>query len=837
MSLDKLKQVPLYVNVDGNVMTESSFYDCSFVLLEVIPRNLGNGWTMVMQGKGAQWLFCVFLSHLQVTACYLETNTNIASASPYLALSLSRIQYGPDLVPYNVHRDEEIIKYSFHMTTPVVNRSNRLFSEFFEDDKLTLSKPQPFIAYCKSHYPTFLQVMTGKRELPVLKVSAQHLRHVSIHELRAINIITILRRCFPILPMIEHLINIGAHEAMISGLLVWAAVLDGNDRTLFNYCGIWSWRFTSISDFATKIKKDFSLRLKAIQNTVKYDLSNFFEFEVLTNRGMGEVDWSNERTHRVDPNVTTFRNTDIYEKACEIFQSVKATGRQPTRQRWTKFWDQRWKWAPTGSYHSQYQADDKYRANERTLRHKLYTLCAMPRLPYEYFSKRIPECRAWPSTKYEWGKQRAIYGVDLTNFIMSSFGMLGAEDLLSSTFPIGPAATTDNVSRHVKEVLKNGLPFCFDFEDFNSQHTNEHMATVLYAYIEVFGTQLDPEQVYAIEWTAAAIANTYIKDPTSNWYKTQGTLMSGWRLTTFMNTMLNKIYVSLCDKQSSLVTIHNGDDVLAAVTRFDTLQQFMKRCRQHNVRFQTSKCYLAAIAEFLRVDHKANKGSGTQYLARGVATFVHGPTETVIPNDLRAVLQANHTRANEILARGANPKMVEMLMTQINKHLCRLWHVSEHDLAAILTTHQVFGGVAEEITPEADKHNVEVVECGSRTSEEYTTDASRFFPGALDYAKQLCSTLIDHSMLNRVYSAVKKSIVHNSIMKRFTLRVKKQHSDAISYLKMQRSGTLRGKFSVAKADLARAYNVPLYLVGIEATQLEQMLAYETDKLEALRVLL
>jgi hypothetical protein len=313
--------------------------------------------------------------------------------------------------------------------------------------------------------------------------------------------------------------------------------------------------------------------------------------------------------------------------------------------------------------------------------------------------------------------------------------------------------------------------------------------------------------------------------------------MSGWRLTTFMNTMLNKIYVNLCDEQDSLVTIHNGDDVLAAVTQFSTLQQFMFKCRQHNVRFQTSKCYLAAIAEFLRVDHKADKGKGTQYLARGVATFVHGPTETVIPNDLRAVLQANHTRASEIVDRGANKQIVDLLLTQINKHLCKIWHVAEHDLLAIMETHQVFGGVTDLITPDADKHLIEVIECGSQTSEEYNIDANRFFPGALDYAKQLCTTLIDHSMFNRVYSAVKKSIVHNSIMKRFTLRVKQQHSDAVTYLKMQRSGTLRSMFSVAKAELARAYNVPLYLIGIEATQLEQMLVYETDKLEALRILL
>jgi len=402
---------------------------------------------------------------------------------------------------------------------------------------------------------------------------------------------------------------------MIAGVIVWAMILEGQDRTLLNYCGVWQWQFNNVLDFADRIKKNFTLRLKALQNTIQYDLTSFFEFEVLTNRGLGEVDWKKEKLHRIQPNLVSFSKEQIYEKSYELFTLVKAKGQIPKRQRWKTFWDQRWKWAPTGTYHSQYPSDDQYRAKERALRHKLYTLCSMPKVDFDYFSKRTPECRAWPSTKYEWGKQRAIYGVDLTNFVLSSFGMLGAEELLSKEFPIGPSATTLNVSNNVKEVLRNGVPFCFDFEDFNSQHDNEQMAAVLFAYCDVFKDNITEQQAFAIQWTATAINNTFVKDINSTWYKTKGTLMSGWRLTTFMNTVLNKVYVSLCDEESSLVTIHNGDDVLAAVQRISDLQQFMVRCKRHNIRFQASKCYLASIAEFLRIDHKTNKGQGGQFSA------------------------------------------------------------------------------------------------------------------------------------------------------------------------------------------------------------------------------
>jgi len=154
-----------------------------------------------------------------------------------------------------------------------------------------------------------------------------------------------------------------------------------------------------------------------------------------------------------------------------------------------------------------------------------------------------------------------------------------------------------------------------------------------------------------------------------------------------------------------------------------------------------------------------------------------------------------------------------------------------------METHQVFGGVANSIGPNADTHVVDIQEVGIPKTPAAKDDLVRGFPGALDYAKHICSTVVDRSMFNRVYAAVKKTIVHNSITKRFTLRVKEQRGDAISNLKMLRSGTLRKMFTVTKADLALAYNVPLYLVGVEAEQLEAMISYESDKLAALRILL
>jgi len=123
---------------------------------------------------------------------------------------------------------------------------------------------------------------------------------------------------------------------------------------------------------------------------------------------------------------------------------------------WKNFWDSRWQWAPTGAYSSQYDEDKVYAHKEHDMRHKFYGFCAMPDVDYSYFIERKPEMFAKASVKYEWGKQRAIYGVDNTNFIISSFGMAGCEELLSKMFPIGQEAESKKVAKSVKEVLKNG---------------------------------------------------------------------------------------------------------------------------------------------------------------------------------------------------------------------------------------------------------------------------------------------------------------------------------------------------------------------------------------------
>nr|QED42972.1 putative RdRp [Phakopsora totivirus B] len=536
------------------------------------------------------------------------------------------------------------------------------------------------------------------------------------------------------LPCLERLAKVGMHEAMFVGLVTWARLLTPINKQLLAVSGIWDWEYTSIAEFSRKIKNNFSLRLKALQNLVDIDLEQFFEMEVLVNRGVGEVDWQAEEDHRVNPNTNRIADKLIFEESVKLFKKLKRRGSKPYKTSWSQFWDSRWGWAPTGAYHSQYEEDQQYKAKEPTLRSKLFAVARMPKRDLEYFCNREPQIVAWPSTKYEWGKQRAIYGVDFTNFVMTNFALYKCEELLEPVFPVGRAAREDIVSNRVQETLRNGIPYCFDFEDFNSQHTKSNMQSVLRAYALVFSSGLTHEQQRALNWVIESVGNGKVKADTHT-YELNGTLLSGWRLTTFINTILNHVYITLLTKDRPMVSLHNGDDVLAGITSLNQVQNLQANAEKYNIRFQQSKCFLGSIAEFLRVDH--NKGIGAQYLCRGVATFVHGPTESIIPNDIIALLQSLETRKTELEQRGGNTVVIQSLFQLQLARLARLWDITQDEIEVVRNTHLSKGGVSSEVSTSTLEHVVTRVQVRSVALEDDIEAQSLTFPGVWDYANHV----------------------------------------------------------------------------------------------------
>nr|WGM49133.1 RNA-dependent RNA polymerase [Umbelopsis ramanniana virus 8b] len=587
----------------------------------------------------------------------------------------------------------------------------------------------------------------GLGSLPIAKISAAHHIHFTAEEV------------WQILDGEE---RIKAKEAlrlppdttttMMGGVMLWLASLEEDLYQRFIATDILD--ADSMVGFA-KLAKPLSVSAKSYQNLVEQDLRKIFEIDVLVNRDVGSVDWIGEKVNRVTPNLVKISKKEVYDLAVKMFSRDDETRENPRKLEWKDFWESRWQWSASGSVHSQYTEDVKDLPKQRELRNKFVLLNQLPYLKFDHFAARRSEIQAWSSIKYEWAKMRAIYGTDLTSYIMSHYAFYNCEDVLPNEFPVGNKARPSYVSAKVESVLFKKTPLCIDFEDFNSGHSNDSMQAVIDAYLYVFGDALTPEQRAAVVWTRNSVANTTVHDNmgTKTTYKTKGTLMSGWRLTTFMNSVLNYIYTQMLMRGSkvNVNSVHNGDDVLLGVNNFDVARRAVFNADKYNIRLQRSKCAFGGIAEFLRVDRV--RGDYGQYLTRNIATLMHSRIESKVALSAVDLVEADEERLREFVQRGGSERVAAMLRNKAYSRTAKLYDTNTLTLYDIKHYHRVVGGVSDDQFAPIDKMII-------KENVPQVSELPSSLPGVMDYSKQIKQTLDLEVPLREVYKRIYKATLN-----------------------------------------------------------------------------
>ncbi len=285
-------------------------------------------------------------------------------------------------------------------------------------------------------------------------------------------------------------------------------------------------------------------------------------------------------------------------------------------------------------------------------------------------------------------------------------------------------------------TLKGGIPVCYDYDDFNSQHDKESMKAVVDAYLTIFGRFVTDEQRMAMVWTCASIDNMTVKGKEDkDTYKAAGTLFSGWRLTSFINTVLNRVYLEEAGlKEKLLYSVHNGDDVFGIAENFRDVIDLMANAEALGLRAQKTKQNIGTIAEFLRFDLFAEDESASQYLARACSTIVHGRVECGESFSLDDEIKSVMTRGKALMERGgckmtANDLTKRQLLVKCDKY--------ETDPAALdmaLALHPMQGG----INPDAELRQVRVVR---KALKEDTEDTKLVMRGVNDYIDKVAASL------------------------------------------------------------------------------------------------
>jgi hypothetical protein len=536
-------------------------------------------------------------------------------------------------------------------------------------------------------------------EFPRDKITAEHHTHMRPEEIwdAAKQAGENMR---PVMLVLKKLRKIaGVTEAVVSTFMLYAAC------ALYQVAVIVStskaiWAAKSIEELAA-VLKELATPLKSMHNSDIKDYTQLFELQSLVNRGVGGVKWNDEYNHRVKPDVVDISPEDVYRHAKDIFIMGATHGFKYPKMSWDRYVSSRWEWVPSGSVHSQHTQDIPYIVDEYRHKTKFVTLNMMPDKHVSTMLGRPPQIHAWASVKYEWAKQRAIYGVDVTSSTITNFAMYRCEEVFKHRFPVGEEAAAERVHKRLNMMLRDSESCCYDFDDFNAQHSTESMKAVLRAYRDAFRLHMSEDQLIAIEWVIASLDDITIHNSMggpAGTYKPKGTLLSGWRLTTFMNTALNFIYfkhAGVFDIAGVEDSVHNGDDVLLAVRSLKCATQLHYRMASINARAQPAKCNVFSVGEFLRVEHKISKekGLGAQYLTRSCATSVHSRIESQEPTRFLDSLKATMTRAEDLLARSrVAPDLIRNITHMCLERASEAFGISVKLAEMIADSHYVVGG-------------------------------------------------------------------------------------------------------------------------------------------------
>jgi hypothetical protein len=164
-----------------------------------------------------------------------------------------------------------------------------------------------------------------------------------------------------------------------------------------------------------------------------------------------------------------------------------------------------------------------------------------------------------------------------------------------------------------------------DYEDFNSQHENEAKQMVmeeLQYRLQELGLGIGGEVNDVLEWCIAAAMNEWICHPDGTMDHVVGTLLSGSRITTFVNTTLCEAYL-LCIGYDLDEGEFTGDDVCCSDPSEERIERLLVKLKSSPVRANPMKQSVGRVgAEFLRVSYTPEGGIG--YVARAISSTVSG---------------------------------------------------------------------------------------------------------------------------------------------------------------------------------------------------------------------
>jgi hypothetical protein len=348
------------------------------------------------------------------------------------------------------------------------------------------------------------------------------------------------------------------------------------------------------------------------------------EADTLAGRGVRPVDWEQETNYRITPElaaekVSSFFTEDELRKAVRDIYELELSKYTVEFAELDDFWSRRWLWCVNGSHsrvlernNPKYVLDIPGQMHRRVFIENLEDEPVTQWDGVSYYSR---------SEKLENGKSRALFASDSVSYVCFEHLLRPVEKAWRGVKVILDPGGKGHLGMVLRQRLLRagaGVNLMLDYDDFNSQHSTRAMQIVFEELVSYTGYDagLGGKLVSSFE-------HSLISTP-DGLKRSCGSLMSGHRGTTFINSILNLAYLAMADKELfRMRTMHVGDDVYVACATHAEAARVLDNVKRCKLRMNAMKQSVGAYtAEFLRVATSRDASYG--YVARSIAACVEG---------------------------------------------------------------------------------------------------------------------------------------------------------------------------------------------------------------------
>jgi hypothetical protein len=348
----------------------------------------------------------------------------------------------------------------------------------------------------------------------------------------------------------------------------------------------------------------------------------------LQGRGVGEIDIRAvmlERTKQeaIESMVLDVNQQQLYEKVVQVLDD-EMNMEQYKYEEPRSFWSRRWEWGVNGAHSRLLQNNEpQWKVEPEKLKrlHRRVYLEEVHDSPMDKWSGIVyVSC----IKKIENEKERDLQSIDSNTYIAFQHLIEGVERCWKGKKVLldpGKGGTTRMAERirAIQGKRASSQNVMIDYAKYNTQHSLESQKTVMKALCDKIGypTGMSEKIINSFDKMELYVDGEHIG-------RAKGTLLSGHRLTTFINSVLNLAYLKVfCPIIDNCMSMHVGDDVFVSAPDLKTAGTLVMQLKLSPIRAKQAKQSLGEwSAEFLRMCTRGKVTRG--YLCRTISTCIMG---------------------------------------------------------------------------------------------------------------------------------------------------------------------------------------------------------------------